>query len=164
MYMLRVAMETVARLNVHIRLRGYAIPVSLLVFDKTAKATVILSTGDFTQTVDRVKAVIACHVFSVAGRPVAGDFVARVEGACQLKYNSKRSISRYILICKSRDHLVRLLIAITRANRHKEQIFRTSYIIFWSEKEKIKQHTTLHCSTTSVYILYVHFECVLITD
>jgi hypothetical protein len=34
-------------------------------------AAVIMSRGDFTQTVDRVKAVIACYVFCVAGDSVA---------------------------------------------------------------------------------------------
>jgi hypothetical protein len=56
--------------------------VSLSSSDKTGKETVILSTGDFTQTVDLVKVLIAC--FSVAGRPVAGDSVDRVKAAMTL--------------------------------------------------------------------------------
>ena len=55
--------------------------VSLSSSDKRGKATVILPTGNFTHIVDRMKALIACHVFSVTGRPVAGDCVARVKGA-----------------------------------------------------------------------------------
>jgi len=54
--------------------------VSVSSSDGTGKATVILSNGDFTQTVDRVKALIACHVFFVAGKPVAGDSVAYMKG------------------------------------------------------------------------------------
>ena len=34
------------------------------------RATGILSTGDFPQTVDKLKALAACHLFSVAGKPV----------------------------------------------------------------------------------------------
>jgi hypothetical protein len=60
--------------------------VSLSSSDKWGKATVILSTQDFTRTDGRVKTVVDFHVFSVAGRPVAGDSVARVrEASRQLK-------------------------------------------------------------------------------
>jgi hypothetical protein len=64
------------------QLRGSA--VSRSSSDKRGKATVILSTGDFTQAVDRVKALIPCHVFSVARRPVAGDSVVRVKAGLML--------------------------------------------------------------------------------
>jgi hypothetical protein len=39
-----------------------------------------VATGDFTQTVARVKTLTACHVFSVADRPVAGDSLDRLKG------------------------------------------------------------------------------------
>ena len=38
----------------------------------------LLCRGETTQTVDRVKPLIAYYVFCVAGRPVAGDSVAHV--------------------------------------------------------------------------------------
>jgi hypothetical protein len=48
-------------------------PVSLPVFEQQERKGDSNSVdGDFTSTVDRVKALIACHVFSVAGGPVAG--------------------------------------------------------------------------------------------
>jgi hypothetical protein len=47
----------------------------------------MLSTGVFTQAVDRVKALIACYVFSVAGRPIAGHSAARVKEA-QVNYTA----------------------------------------------------------------------------
>jgi hypothetical protein len=48
-------------------------PVSLPVFEQQeTKVTAILSMGDFTQTVDHVTALIACHVFSVTDRPGKG--------------------------------------------------------------------------------------------
>jgi hypothetical protein len=49
--------------------------------DKRGKATVILQTGEFTKTIDLVKALTVCHVFSAADRPVAGDYDAHVKGA-----------------------------------------------------------------------------------
>jgi hypothetical protein len=57
----------------HIQLRGSAVScqVSLSSVDKRERATVILSTRDFTQTVDCVEALIACNIFAVAGGPVA---------------------------------------------------------------------------------------------
>lgn len=70
--MLRVTMETIARMKAHIQLWFYCPPsVSLSV-------TVTPSNGDFTQGVDRMKALIACHVFFAAGKSVAGDSVAYV--------------------------------------------------------------------------------------
>lgn len=57
-----------------------SLSVALSSSDGIGKATVILSNGDFTQTVDRVKALIACHVFFVAGKPVAGGSVTCVKG------------------------------------------------------------------------------------
>ena len=84
MYMLQVAMETVARLKAHIHTTAWfcCLPsFSLSSNDNRGKATVILSTGDFTRTVDLVKDLTACHVFSVAGRPVAGDPVTGVKRA-----------------------------------------------------------------------------------
>jgi hypothetical protein len=83
MYMLRIAMEIVAHLKAHkTTARFCRIPsVSPSSSDKRGKATAILSKGDFTQTVDSVKALIACHVFSAFGRTVAGDSVARMKGA-----------------------------------------------------------------------------------
>ena len=57
----------------HIQLRGSAVScqVSLFSVDKRGRATVILSTRDFTQTVDCVKALIACNIFAVGVGPVA---------------------------------------------------------------------------------------------
>jgi hypothetical protein len=79
MDLLQVAMETIASLKDHIQLRGSAL--SLSSSNKTGKATPILSMGDYADNVDRVEALTACHVFPVAGRPVAGDSVDRVKGA-----------------------------------------------------------------------------------
>ena len=53
---------------------------SLSSSEGTGKAAVILSSGDFTQTVEGVKAVTAYHVFFVAGKPVVGHSVACVKG------------------------------------------------------------------------------------
>ena len=84
MYTIRVAMESVARLKAHIQLRGSAVSrPSPRLRATRGKATIILSKGDFTQTVDSVKAFTVCHVFSFAERPVASDSVARVKGALQ---------------------------------------------------------------------------------
>jgi len=81
--MLRVTMETLVRLNAHIQPFGSAFrqSVCLSQTEKEEKATVILSPGDFKQTVDRVKALTVCHVFSVASRALAVDFAARLKGA-----------------------------------------------------------------------------------
>jgi hypothetical protein len=62
--------------------------LSLSWSDKRGKATIIQSTGDFTQTVARVKALTAYHVFSVAGRPVAGDSLDRVKGPNTVDFSS----------------------------------------------------------------------------
>ena len=59
----------------------FCLPSVCLRAKKKEKATVILSPGDFKQTVDRVKALTVCHVFSVASRAVAVDFAARLKGA-----------------------------------------------------------------------------------
>jgi hypothetical protein len=76
-------MDTVAPLKDHIQLPGSAVfrQSVCLTAKKRENAAVILSPGDFKQTVDHVKSLIGCHVFSVASRPVAGDFAARVKGA-----------------------------------------------------------------------------------
>lgn len=47
--------------------------------DKRRKATVILSPGRRTQTVDRVKTLVAFHVLSVTGRPVADDSILKMK-------------------------------------------------------------------------------------
>jgi hypothetical protein len=73
-YVLRVAKDTVARLKDHIRQPGSA-------GFQRENATVILLPGDFKQTVDHVKSLTGCHVFSIASRPVAGDFAACVKVA-----------------------------------------------------------------------------------
>ena len=64
------------------RARATASPFSNFVFssEKRGKATVILPTGDCTKTIGLVKALTACHAFPVAGRPVAGNYEAHVEG------------------------------------------------------------------------------------
>jgi hypothetical protein len=78
-------MDTVARLKAHIPLSGCPVfrQSVCLRAKKKEKTTLILSPGDFKQTVDRVEALTVCHVFSVASRPVAGDFATRVKGAQQ---------------------------------------------------------------------------------
>jgi hypothetical protein len=62
------ATETVDALEAHLQLRGVAVSCPCPCLPAT-----ILSTGEFAQRVDRMKALVVCHVFSVAGRPVAGD-------------------------------------------------------------------------------------------
>lgn len=48
-------------------------PLSHPVFERQErKVTAIQSTGDFTQTVEHVTALIACHVFSITDRPGKG--------------------------------------------------------------------------------------------
>jgi len=63
-------MDTLVRLKAHIQPSGSTVfRQSLSVClraKKKEKATVILSPRDFKQTVDRVKALTVCHVFSVA--------------------------------------------------------------------------------------------------
>jgi hypothetical protein len=73
--MRRIPVLRVATLRERIQLCGSA--VSLSSKDSTGKATAIMSTGDFPRTMDNVKALIACHLFSVAGKPV----VSRVKAA-----------------------------------------------------------------------------------
>jgi len=60
LHTLRVTMDTVAREKADIQLRGSA--VSLSSSATTQKAKVNLSTGDFTQALDGVKALVAFHV------------------------------------------------------------------------------------------------------
>jgi hypothetical protein len=64
------------------RARATASPFSPCVCsrDKRRKATVILLTGDYTKTIGLVKALTACHAFSIPGRPFAG-YEAHVERA-----------------------------------------------------------------------------------
>jgi hypothetical protein len=79
----RVATQTVAGLKAHMQLRGSA--VSLPVFERQEKKGRSNSVeGRLLRRVDRVKALIACHVFPVADRPVAGDSADRVKGAVTL--------------------------------------------------------------------------------
>jgi hypothetical protein len=66
--MRRVPVFHAATPRARIQLHGSV--VSLSSKDSRGKATAILSTGDFPQTVDNVKALTACHLFSVAGKPV----------------------------------------------------------------------------------------------
>jgi len=82
-YVIRFAIETVAPSEIsHAAAYFFCFPsISLSSSNTRVQAIVIPSTGDFRQAVDLVKALIACHVFSVAGRPVAGDSLARVKGA-----------------------------------------------------------------------------------
>ena len=61
-------------------LPSFCLSVCLSQSEKEEKATVILSPGDFKQTVDRVKALILSHVFSVASTALAVDFAARLKG------------------------------------------------------------------------------------
>ena len=69
--------------------------------DTRRKATVTLSAGDFMQTVDREKALIARHVFSVAGRPVAGD---RFFGEfSNIKFNENPSSGGRVVSCGQTD-------------------------------------------------------------
>ena len=64
---LRVAMEIVDHVKASTQLRGSAVSSKSPCLRATrGNATAILSTGDFTQTVVRLKALIACNVFSVA--------------------------------------------------------------------------------------------------
>ena len=66
MYILRVVMETEAPLKPHVQLRGSGVFRQYLPHsssDKRGKATVIRSTGDFMQTVDRVRALTACMYY-----------------------------------------------------------------------------------------------------
>jgi hypothetical protein len=65
-------METVARRIADMQLRGSAVSS-----EKRGKATVTLSTVDFTQSVDRVKAPNCL-------RPVSGNFVDRNKGALDM--------------------------------------------------------------------------------
>ena len=73
--MRRIPVFHVATLSARIKLRGSAVSMSSK--DSRGKLTTILSTEDFPQTVDNVKALIACHLLSVAGKPV----VSRVKAA-----------------------------------------------------------------------------------
>jgi hypothetical protein len=72
--MRRIPVFHVATLRARIQLRGSA--VSLPLKDSRGKATAILSMGDFPQTVDNVKSRIACHLFFVAGKPLASSVKA----------------------------------------------------------------------------------------
>jgi hypothetical protein len=88
-YMLRVNMETVARRKADMQLRSSAVSS-----EKRGKATVTLSTVDFTRSTVW-KPSIACDVFHVAGRPVAGNSVDRNKGALDMSL----FVSRMLWCC-----------------------------------------------------------------
>lgn len=81
-YTLRVTLDTLVRLKAHIQPSGSTVfrQSVCLRAKKKEKATIILSPGDFKQTVDRVKALSVCHEFSVASIKVAVEFAARLKG------------------------------------------------------------------------------------
>jgi hypothetical protein len=80
MYLLGVAMETVAPLKAH----------CVVLLSPVSQSPCLRATRqdwqrqfcrwETTQAVDRVEALIACNVFTVAGRPVVGNSVVRVKG------------------------------------------------------------------------------------
>jgi hypothetical protein len=71
-------METVARLKVHIQLRGSAVSRKFPVFELLeTQGNSNLGDGRH-HAVDCVEALIVCHVSSATGRSIAGDSVARV--------------------------------------------------------------------------------------
>jgi hypothetical protein len=78
---LRVAMATVVRLKAHVQMLASAVSCQSVFERQAREGDSNLVDGDFTQTVERVKALIACHVFSVACRPVTGHSVTRVKWA-----------------------------------------------------------------------------------
>jgi len=73
--MRRIPLFHVTTLKAGIQLCGFVVFLSSK--DSRGKATAILSTGDCPQTVDNVKALIVCHLFSVAGKPI----VSRLKAA-----------------------------------------------------------------------------------
>jgi hypothetical protein len=78
----QVAGDTVVRVKAHMQRRGSALSRKSPCLRATRGwPTVILSTGDFTQTVEHVKALIAYDVSAVAWGLVADVTVARVKGA-----------------------------------------------------------------------------------
>jgi hypothetical protein len=75
-------METVARMKAHTRLCGSAVYRQSSLSSEGQERI-----ADSNSVIRRLHAgggpceiPIACHIFSVAGRPIAGDFVARVKG------------------------------------------------------------------------------------
>ena len=71
--------------------------------DKRRKATVILPPGRRTQTVDRVKTLVAFHVLSVTGRPVVVDCVLGVRDLEYFIFHVAEIRSRHSTFATSLD-------------------------------------------------------------